>query len=105
MTGSTPREVRDAQTRIGERLDRILAEFGMTLDPGSPVWFDGAEAPGPGEPWTMKLSSRGATSSVAFTPIELDAFLEVRPPEVVSQKLRRAVEALKPPTPQEPGLA
>ncbi len=95
----------DAQARVTKRLSRILAEHGIALDPGSPVWFEGAEAPEPGEPWTTKLSSRGATASVAFTPSELDALLEVRPPEVISQKLRRAVDALRPPTPQEPGLA
>jgi hypothetical protein len=92
--------------RVTERLGRILAEHGMVLDPGSPVWFDGRiELPLPGEPWTMKLYYRGATSSVELTPAELDAFLDVRPPEVVSAKLRRAVDALRPPRPQEHGLA
>lgn len=99
------RGVLDAQARVHERLHRILVEHGMVLDPGSPLWFDGRpELPQPGEPWTMKLSCRGATSTVEFTPAELDAFL-IRPAEVVSQKLRRAVDALKPPNPQEPGLA
>ena len=101
----TPREVRDAQTRLAERLSRILAEFGMTLDSGSPLWFDGADVPEPGQPWRMKLSCGGASSSVEFTLSELDAFLEVRPPEVISAKLRRAVEALRLPRPQEHGLA
>jgi hypothetical protein len=53
----------------------------------------------------MKLSCRGATSTIEFTPTELDAFLEVRPPEGISAKLRRAVDALRPPRPQERGLA
>lgn len=98
--------VLDTQMLVTERLGRILAEHGMVLDPGSPLWFDGRlELPTPGDPWTLKLSYRGATSSVEFTPAELDAFLDVRPLEVVSAKLRRAVDALKPPTPQERGLA
>lgn len=102
----TQHGVLDAQVRVTERLGRILAEHGMVLDPGSPVWFDGRiELPLPGEPWTMKLYYRGATSSVELTPAELDAFLDVRPPEVVSAKLRRAVDALRPPRPQEHGLA
>ncbi len=102
----TPGRLSDAQTRITERLGRILAEHDMVLDPGSPVWFDGRlEVPSPGEPWTLKLSCRGATSSVEFTPGELDAVLERRPPEDISKKLRRAVEALRPPRAQEPGLA
>src|SRR5262245_11160924 len=95
-----------AQVKVYERLRRVLAEYGVVLDPGSPLWFDGRlELPKPGEPWKMTLSCGGATSSVEFTPIELDAFLEVRPPEVVSEKLRRAVDALRPPKPQERGLA
>lgn len=98
--------VLDTQMLVTERLGRILAEHGMVLDPKSPLWFDGRlELPTPGDPWTMKLSYRGATSSVEFTPAELDAFLDVRPLEVVSAKLRRAVDALKPPKPQERGLA
>ena len=102
----TQRGVLDARMRVTERLGRILAEHGMVLDPGSPLWFDGRlELPTPGEPWTMKLSCRGATASVEFTPAELEAFLEVRPPEIVSEKLRRAVDAIKPPKPQERGLA
>jgi hypothetical protein len=102
----TQHGVLGAQMRLTERLGRILAEHGMVLDPGSPLWFDGRlELPRPGEPWTMKLSFRGATSPVEFTPAELDAFLEVRPTEVVSAKLRQAVDAIKPPKPQERGLA
>ena len=98
--------VREAQQRITERLSRILAEHGMVLDAGSPLWFDGrSEAPKPGELWRMKLSCRGATSMVEFTPTELDAFLEIRPPEVISGKLRRAVDAIRPPRSQEHGLA
>jgi hypothetical protein len=98
--------VLDAEARVHERLRHILSEQGMVLDPGSPVWFDGrSELPEPGEPWTMKLSIGGATASVEFTAAELDAFLEVRPPEVISARLRRAVDALKPPRPQEHGLA
>ena len=101
----TQRGVLDAQMRVTERLGRILAD-GMVLDPASPLWFDGRlELPTPGEPWTMKLSCRGATASVEFTPAELEAFLEVRLTEIVSQKLRRAVDAIKPPKPQEHGLA
>lgn len=102
----TQRGVLDAQMRVTERLGRILAEHGMVLDPDSPLWFDGRlELPTPGEPWTMKLSCRGATVSVEFTPAELEAFLEVRPPEILSAKLRQAVDAIKPPKPQERGLA
>ncbi len=98
--------VLDARMRVSERLGRILAEHGMVLDPGSPLWFDGRlELPRPGAPWTMKLSFRGATAPVEFTPAELDAFLETHPHEVVSAKLQRAVDALKPPRPQERGLA
>jgi hypothetical protein len=101
----TERGVREVQQRVTERLNRILAEHGMVLDVGSPTWFDGrTEVPQPGEPWTMRLSCRSATSSLGFTPAELDAFLEVRPPETISKKLRRAVDALKPPRPQERGL-
>ena len=71
----TQHGVLDAQTRVTERLGRILAEHGMVLDPGWPLWFDGRlELPTPGEPWTMRLSYRGAMSSVEFTPAELDAF-------------------------------
>lgn len=100
----TQRGVLDAQMRVTERLGRILAEHGMVLDRGSPLWFDGRlELPTPGEPWTMKLSCRGATASVEFTPAELEAFLEVRPPEIVSEKLRRAVDAIKPPKPKSAG--
>jgi hypothetical protein len=92
--------------RVSERLYRILAESNVVLDPGSPIWFDGRlDLPRPGEPWTMKLSCHGATALIEFSPAELDAFLEVRPPEVISAKLRRAVDALKPPKPQERGLA
>ena len=92
--------------RVNERLHRILAESDTVLDPDSPIWFDGRpDLPKPGEAWTMKLSCRGATASIEFSPAELDAFLEVRPPEVISAKLRRAVDALKPPKPQERGLA
>ena len=106
MVDYTQHGVLDAQMRVIERLGRILAEHGMVLDPGSPLWFDGClELPTPGEPWTMRLSFRGATSSVEFTPAELDAFLEARSHEVVSAMLRRAVDALKPPRPQERGLA
>jgi hypothetical protein len=102
----SPQAVLDAQARVHERLRRVLSEHGMVLDPGSPVWFDGrSEPPEPAEPWTMKLSIGGATASVEFTAAELDAFLEVRPPEVISERLRRAVDALKPPRPQERGLA
>ena len=69
--------VLDTQMLVTERLGRILAEHGMVLDPKSPPWFDGRlELPTPGEP-----------------------------PEVVSARLRRAVDALRPPKPQEPGLA
>ena len=57
----TQHGVLDAQMRVTERLDRILAEHGMVLDPGWPLWFDGRlELPTPGEPWTMRLSYRGA---------------------------------------------
>ena len=102
----TERGVREAQQRVTERLNRILAEHGLVLDSGSPLWFDGrSEPPQPGDPWRMKLSCRGATSTIEFTPTELDAFLEVRPPEGISAKLRRAVDALRPPRPQERGLA
>ncbi len=102
----TQRGVLDAQMRVYERLSRMLAELGMVLDPGSPLWFDGRlELPKPGEPWRMKLSSGGATSSVEFTPAEVDAFLAEPPPEVVLARLRRAVDALRPPRPQERGLA
>lgn len=95
-----------AEARVHERLRRILTEHGMVLDPGSPVWFDGrSDLPEPGEPWTMKLSVGGATASVEFSATELDAFLEVRPAEVISERLRRAVDGLKPPRPQEHGLA
>ena len=101
----TQHGVLNAQLRVTERLNRILAEHGMVLDPGSPVWFDGRlELPTPGEPWTMKLSYRGATAPVEFTPAELEAFLAVGPPEVISEKLRRAVDAIKPHKPQERGL-
>lgn len=102
----TQRAVLDAQMRVNERLHRILVESDVVLDGGSPIWFEGRlDLPKPGEPWTMKLSSRGATASIDFSPAELDAFLEVRPLEVISAKLRRAVDALKPPRPQERGLA
>ena len=102
----TRRGVLDAQMRVNERLHRILAKSDVVLDPGSPIWFDGRlDLPKPGEPWTMKVSCCGATASIEFSPAELDAFLEVRPPEVISAKLRRAVDALKPPTSQEHGLA
>jgi hypothetical protein len=53
----------------------------------------------------MKLSVGGATASVEFSATELDAFLEVRPAEVISERLRQAVDGLKPPRPQEHGLA
>ena len=104
--GLTRRGVLDAQMRVHERLGIMVTELGMVLDPGSPLWFDGRlELPKPGEPWKMKLSSGGATSSVEFTPAEVDAFLGEQPPEVVLARLRRAVDALRPPRPQERGLA
>ena len=102
----TQHGVLDAQVRVTERLGRILAEHGMVLDPGSPVWFDGRiELPLPGEPWTMKLYYRWGYVVVELTPAELDAFLDVRPPEVVSAKLRRAVDALQAAQATEHGLA
>lgn len=106
MVDYSRRGVLDAQMRVHERLHRILAESDTVLDPGSPIWFDGRlDLPKPGEHWTMKLSCRGATALIEFSPVELDAFLEVRPPEVISAKLRRAADALRPPSPQEHGLA
>jgi hypothetical protein len=42
---------------------------------------------------------------VDFTATELDAFLEVLPDQVISERLRQAVDGLKPPRPQEHGLA
>ncbi|HEX6031853.1 MAG TPA: hypothetical protein VFY90_10510 [Tepidiformaceae bacterium] len=102
----TEHGVRTAQGRIHERLSRILAEHGMVLDSGSPVWFDGRlDLPKPGEPWKMTLSCHGARTSVEFRPTELDSFLLGQSTEVVSRRLRRAVEALQRPKPQERGLA
>ena len=102
----TQRGVLDAQTRVTERLGRILAEHGIALDPGSPVWFDGRlDLPKPGEPWKMTLSRQGARTSVEFRPTELDSFLSSQSNEVVSRRLRRAVEALQRPKPQKHGLA
>ncbi len=95
-----------AQMRVWDRLRRLLAERGMMLDPGSPLWFDGRlDLPKPGERWKMTLSRHGATASVEFTPAELDAFLSGYPDEVVSGRLRQALAALQKPKPQEHGLA
>jgi hypothetical protein len=90
----TSQGVLAAQVRVHERLHLLLAERGIVLDPGSPLWFDGRlDLPKPGEPWKMALSCRGATASVNFTPTELDAFLAQRPGEVVSGRLRQAAAA------------
>ncbi len=95
-----------AQMRVWERLQRLLAERGILLDPGSPLWFDGRlDLPKPGERWKMTLSCHGATTSVEFTPAELDTFLSGYPTEVVSGRLRQAVASLQKPKPQEHGLA
>ena len=95
-----------AQARVQERLQALLVEQGMVLDPGSPVWFDERlDLPKPGEPWKMTLSRHGARTSVEFRPTELDNFLSGQPNEVVSRRLRRAIEALQRPKPQERGLA
>jgi hypothetical protein len=95
-----------AQARVQERLQALLIEQDMVLDPSSPLWFDGRlDLPKPGEPWRMTLSRHGAKTSVEFRPTELDNFLAGQPNEVVSRRLRRAVEALQRPRPQERGLA
>ena len=94
------------QARVQERLQALLVEQDMRLDPGSPVWFDGSmDLPKPGEPWKMTLARHGARTSIEFRPTELDSFLSGQPNEVVSRRLRRAVEALQRPKPQERGLA
>ena len=94
------------QTRVWERLQGFLAERNVELDPGSPLWFDGRpDLPTPGEPWKMTLYRHGARTSVEFRPTELDVFLAGQANEVVSRRLRRAVDALQPPKPQERGLA
>jgi hypothetical protein len=54
------------------------------------------ELPRPGEPWKLTLSSHGTTTSIELTPAELDAFLAAWRTEVVSQKLGRALDALRP---------
>jgi hypothetical protein len=95
-----------AQMRVWERLQRLLVERAIVLDLGSPLWFDGRlDLPEPGERWRMTLSCHGATTSVEFTPAELDAFLSGYPGEVVSGRLRQTVAALQKPRPQEKGLA
>jgi hypothetical protein len=102
----TPEGILDVQLRVAERLRQFLAERDVVLDPGSVVWFDGRmDLPRPGERWRMALSSRGAATSVEFTPIELDHFVLGYPDEVVSGRLRQAVVALQRPKPQEHGLA
>ena len=95
-----------AQGHVLDRLRSILAERNIALDPGSPLWFDGRlDLPKPGEPWKMTLSCHGARLSVEFRPTELDAFLRSESNEVISARLRRAVDTLQPPKPQERGLA
>ena len=95
-----------AQVRVWERLRGLLVERKIVLDPGSPLWFDGRkDLPKPGEPWKMTLYCHGARTSVEFRPTELDAFLSGQPSEVVSGRLRRAVDALQRLKPQERGLA
>ena len=102
----TQQGVLAVQVRVHERLQRLLVERGIVLDPGSPLWFDGRlDLPKPGERWKMVLSCRGATAPVEFTPTELDAFFALHPAEVVSERLRQAVAALQQPKPQEHGLA
>ena len=94
------------QLRVQEVLGRLLGEHGIVLDSGSPLWFDGRlDLPKPGEPWKMTLSCHGAVTSIEFRPTELDAFLVGQSNEVVSRRLRRAVDALHRPKPQERGLA
>jgi hypothetical protein len=101
----TPQGVLAVQARVHERLQRLLVERDIVLDPGSPLWFDGRlDLPKPGERWKMALSCRGATASVEFTPTELDAFLAQHSGEGVSGRLRQAVAALQQPRPQEEGL-
>ncbi len=98
--------VLSVQVRVWERLRGFLAERNVVLDPGSPLWFDGRlDLPKPGEPWKMTLYSHGARTSVEFRPTELDAFFAGHSTDVVSRRLRRAVDALQQPKPQERGLA
>ncbi len=93
----TQQGVLAVQLRVAERLKRLLAKGKVRLDPGSPIWFDGRmELPRPGEPWKLTLSSHGTTTSIELTPAELDAFLAAWRTEVVSQKLGRALDALRP---------
>ncbi len=84
----------------------LLGDRNVVVDPASPLWFDGRlDLPKPGEPWKMTLYCHGARTSVEFRPTELDAFLTGHSTEVVSRRLRRAVDALQHPKPQERGLA
>jgi hypothetical protein len=74
--------------------------FRLFCGPILPLWFDGRlDLPKPGEPWRMTLSCCGARMSVEFRPTELDAFLRGQSTEVVSRRLRRAVDALQQPKP------
>ena len=94
------------QVRVWELLRGFLSERNVVLDPGSPLWFDGRlDLPKPGEPWKMTLYSHGARTSVEFRPTELDAFLAGHSNEIVSRRLRRAIDALQQPKAQERGLA
>jgi hypothetical protein len=92
----TQQGVLNIQLRAYERLKRLLAERDIWLDSG-PIWFDGNMAlPTPGDPWKLALSSHGESATVEFTPAELDDFIAARPYEVVSQKLGRALDSLRP---------
>ena len=93
----TQQGVLNVQLRVAERLRPLLAEKNIRLDPGPPIWFDGNMAlPTPGDPWKLTLSSHGETATVEFTPAELDDFIAARPYEVVSRKLGRALDSLRP---------
>jgi len=89
----TQRGVLAVQTRVQERINRILAaEPRLRLDDVS--WFGGRmDLPRAGEPWTLTLSRGGQQESVELTPGEVDAFMAGDPREVVSQKVRRALDA------------
>jgi hypothetical protein len=93
----TQQGVLNVQRRVVERLRPLLAERSIWLDPGSPIWFDGNMAlPTPGDPWKLTLSSHGESATVELTPTELDDFIAARPYEVVSQKLGRTLDSLRP---------
>jgi hypothetical protein len=93
----TQQGVLNVQRRVHDRLRSLCATKNILLDPASPMWFDGSSAlPTPGRAWKLTLSSHGYLATLEFTPLELDNFLADDLREVVTQRLSRALDSLRP---------